>query len=55
MRDLLVEVVDPLSPADSFHEGADKAGAFDITLMRLFKTAIIELEYIFATSSAAAI
>ena len=54
MRDLPVEIIDPLNAADSFHKGADKAGAFDITLMRLFRTAIIELEYIFATSSAAA-
>ncbi len=38
--------------ASSFHKGAADAGAFEIGLTRLFKMAINELEYDFATIEA---
>lgn len=52
---LPIEAIDPLGSTDSFHRGAAKVGAFDTTLTRLFRTAIIELEYVFATSETAAL
>lgn len=46
-----VEEPEPTGFADSFHEGAADAGAFDTGLTRLFSMAIIELEYILATTA----
>ena len=44
--------IDEFSPnfcANSFHKGSESAAVFDIGLMRLFRTAINEFEYVFAT------
>ncbi len=46
--------MDLTGSTDSFQIGAAEAGAFDTGLTRLFSTAIIELEYIFATMTEAA-
>lgn len=48
-----VENTGPNRPTDSFHKGVPKGGEFDTGLMRLFRKAIIEFEYVFAAIVAA--
>ena len=44
---------DPKGRADSFHTGYPDVPAFDTTLIRLFNTANIGLEYVFAETEVA--
>ena len=52
---LVLECIDSVGFSNSFHEGASSDVTFDIGLMRLLSTAIIELEYAFVTIDAAAV
>ena len=50
--DVPVKEKEEIGCTDSFHVGAPNSSIFDTGFMRLFNTAIIELEYVFATAAA---